>query len=282
MSVLKNSPNHPEPLEFIGPPRSGQVHELLHICTLKTSCALSSAKRCVVFCVMAIGAIEAFGQGTTGYLNYQNTAPDYIGGLQFYTQFGLICPEPPSGTAYWAELWFSTDPNPWVGALQPVKGSRVHFKTGDDAGLIDGNPMLQIPGTKGGDRVFIQLRVWDSRVGSWDEVLSRSKDALGRGTSALFSSELTGVDADGVFHEGTGNFSVALEGFCIFNIPEPSILVFGAVGLGILLFRRSHYRTGLSRQPAPITQWAIPASDHKSSKSIPCSRNCAFFSADSP
>lgn len=207
-------------------------------------------KKLFVTLAMASLAVGAFAQGTVGSLTYQNTAgvgkEKYVYGVNpsdpgaivsgndaaLYTGRELL-----SGTGYWAELWYGA-----TGAaeadLKAVAGSLVNFRTGTTAGLIQGKSKLDIPGTLGGDKVTLQLRVWGANATSWADVLT--KPDVGRGKSNLILNwELGGVDKDNGPHIGSGNIATGLEKFGLYTVvPEPSVVALGALGIGALLLRR--------------------------------------------
>lgn len=116
------------------------------------------------------------------------------------------------------------------------------FRTGIDAGLLIGVSKVTVPNSKRGDVVNLQIRVWDSRLSSWDEALG---EARGSGTVIGFSKVIKGYVLGGV--DGSGNSispinlsAAGLESFGLFffDAPEPSVLAVGALGLLALYHRR--------------------------------------------
>lgn len=190
-------------------------------------------------------AMGAFAQGTVGGVQYQNTGG--VGSERYV--FGVDSAAPTSnvlggtrdkvGAGYSAQLYYGA-----VGAseadLKAIDASLTTFKTGGLAGLINGNSKLTIPGTLGGTKVVLQLRVWDSTVASWADVLRPENNNKARGMSGLVSGyELSGVDAQNAPHIGSGNLAKnGLTSFGLYIVPEPSVIALGALGLGALVLRR--------------------------------------------
>lgn len=200
-------------------------------------------KKLFVTLALATVAVGAFAQGS---LTYQNTlgvgkekyifkpdpsAPTVAkngGALSEYAAFAKV-----DGTGYTAELYWGAGDNAAEGSLKAVAGSQVGFRTGGTAGLINGKSKLEIAGTLGGDKVTLQLRVWNNQGGtvtSWDQ-------AVEKGKSNLFVHELAGVDGSGAPKLGTGSIANGLTYFSL-TVPEPSVVALGALGLGALLLRR--------------------------------------------
>jgi len=202
-------------------------------------------KKLFVTFALATLAVGAFGQATIGSLTYQSTggsgkekyiyAPDPSaptvakngGALGDYAAFTKL-----SGTDYTAELWYASGAGASESSLKAVAGSAVAFRTGTSAGLIAGKSKLDIPDSKGGDVVTLQLRVWKSAGGAtWENTTER-------GASGLWSATLSGVNADGVI-SAPYSLSAGLTYFSLAStIPEPSVVALGALGLGALLLRR--------------------------------------------
>jgi len=199
-------------------------------------------KKLLVTFALATVAVGAFAQGS---LTYQNTGgvgkEKYVfkadpsnptvakngGTLADYAGFAKV-----EGADYIAELWWAAGENAAESSLKAVEGSQVSFRTGTTAGLINGKSKLDIAGTFGGDKVTLQLRVWNKNSGASYAV------AQERGASSLFNYGLSGVGRDGAPVVVSGNISSGLSYFSLTNVPEPSVVALGALGLGALLLRR--------------------------------------------
>ncbi|MBL9167113.1 MAG: PEP-CTERM sorting domain-containing protein [Verrucomicrobiales bacterium] len=148
------------------------------------------------------------------------------GSLSDYQGFQKV-----EGPGYYAELWWAPGEGQPEASLGPVPGSLVTFRIGPTAGLINGKARLEIPGTFGGDRVTLQLRVWENfgqTVNTWEEAMDAG---CIHGKSNLLGYELAGVDPAGNDRLGSGNMSYALQYFSLV-IPEPSSVSLLWLGLG--------------------------------------------------
>ncbi len=186
-------------------------------------------------------AVGAFAQGS---ILFQNTSGP---GSEKYI-YGVDSSNPTSdvlggtrekvGAGYSAQLFYGA-----TGASEAdLKAIDfvTTFKTGALAGLLNGNSKLVVPGLLGGTKIVLQLRVWDSSVASWADVVRSANDNKARGKSAMIANyELSGVDADNAPRVGSGNFAKSgLTSFGLYIVPEPSVIALGALGLGALVLRR--------------------------------------------
>ncbi|MBL9168219.1 MAG: PEP-CTERM sorting domain-containing protein [Verrucomicrobiales bacterium] len=186
-------------------------------------------------CFFALAAIASHAQGS---LTYQTTLgvgkEKYIFRCDPSLPFGSLYPGIKlEGAGFTAELWYAMGEGAAESSLTAVPGSQVGFRTGSTAGLINGKSKLDIAGTYGGDKVTLQLRVWNNEGGSvttWDK-------AFEKGLSNLFTHELSGVDASGSPKLGTGSIANGL-GFFVICVPEPSVVALGLLGLGSVLMAR--------------------------------------------
>lgn len=184
--------------------------------------------------------VGAFAQGKVGYQNTGGAGKEkYIYGVDAANPTSEVLGgtrDKVGGTTYSAQLWVGTSADD----LKAIDASLTTFKTGNTAGLINGNSNLVIPGLLGGTKVVIQLRAWANATGAvtWADVLKDGN--IARGMSALVTNyELSGVDADNGPHVGSGNLATAgLQSFGLYIVPEPSVIALGALGLGALVLRR--------------------------------------------
>ncbi|MBL9167185.1 MAG: PEP-CTERM sorting domain-containing protein [Verrucomicrobiales bacterium] len=197
--------------------------------------------------LLLVQTLTSFGQGS---VTYQSTLG--VGKEKYIFAYNPASPLTPihggsladyasatklEGTGFYAELWWAPGETPNTGSLQPVPGSLVTFRTGATAGLINGKSKLDIPGTFGGDKVTLQLRVWENynqTVNTWVDAINGAGQ---RGASNLWTHELAGVGRDGSPKLGTGSIA---NGLTYFNtpVPEPSSAVLALLGLGALAFGR--------------------------------------------
>ncbi|MBL9168221.1 MAG: hypothetical protein JNN07_10810 [Verrucomicrobiales bacterium] len=195
-------------------------------------------KTLVLTCLFALAAVGSHAQGS---LTYQNTLgvgkeryilrcnPAYVPGTGAPEYFRV------DGSGFTAELWYALGEGAAESSLTPVPGSQVGFRTGSTAGLINGKSKLDIPGTFGGDKVTLQLRVWNNENGS----ITSWGEAIEKGRSNLFTHELAGVDRNGAPKLGSGSIANGLQGsIYLYCIPEPSLVGLSLLGLGSVLMAR--------------------------------------------
>lgn len=198
-----------------------------------------SAAPIISFLVL-FSVITGFGQG---YLFYQNagerdvyvfmpdpsdpTVAKQGGRIVDYLGFSRV-----DGPGYYAELWWAPGDGLDEEGLKVVPESLVTFSSGINAGLIKGRSKLDIPGTFGGDRVTLQLRVWENfaqTVRTWEDALTVGSI---HGKSNLFVLQLTGWDINGNPILGNSSLRHGLRFFSLI-IPEPSIGALLGLGLGV-------------------------------------------------
>jgi hypothetical protein len=183
-------------------------------------------------------SLSAFSQGVI----FQNTAgmgkEKYIYGVDIDNPTNQELSgnrQKVSGTGFSAQLWVGTSESD----LAPASESVFHFKNGHLAGVIEGDSNFRVNGHKGGDSVYLQVRVWDNTSGvtSWSEVIA--SPSVARGVSNMICYDLSGVDDDRHLHLGSGNLaSAGLQSFALYVVPEPSMIALGSLGLGVLFLRR--------------------------------------------
>lgn len=197
-------------------------------------------KKLLVTFALATVAVGAFAQGAVSFQNTSGVGKEKFvfkadpsnptvakngGALADYANFAKV-----EGPDYVAELWWAAGENAAEGSLKPIPGSQVGFRS---AGIINGKSKLDLPaGTFGGDKVTLQLRVWNKTTGaSFD-------DAVEKGKSNLFTETLSGLDRNNGPVVVPGNISAHGLSYFSLAIPEPSVVALGALGLGALLLRR--------------------------------------------
>jgi hypothetical protein len=117
----------------------------------------------------------------------------------------------------------------------PSIGGSAPFRTGNAVGFV--NQFTATEGTIPGGTVGVnyQLRAWDNQNGqitSWSQVMA-SGGMVAAGTSdVLVLADALGAGA------GTPPYAAGLRSFQLTQVPEPSLIALGALGLGALLLRR--------------------------------------------
>ena len=141
-------------------------------------------------------------------------------------------PVPPpllSGTGYTASLWARP-----LGSSEPygfVASSA--FRTGLAAGFWV-TSMVTVPGILPGQQADFVVRAWDNQGGqitAWAQVMANPSIPHGE-SWAFASAPLGGVVGGDIF---TTPSTLGFRSFNLF-VPEPSTIVLGAVGAGLLLF----------------------------------------------
>ncbi len=199
-------------------------------------------------CVLAFSfaTLSTFGQGSVGYQNTAGVGTEkYIYGVDSANPMSNVLggTREKVGAGYFAELFWGR-PGSSEADLKPIEASLTTFKTGSNAGLLNGNSRLIILGALGGAKVTLQLRAWDNKEGtitSWEQVIAaQSNVCVPHGESALILNyELSGPDLENGPHVGSGNLAKAgLQSFAVLCTPEPSIIAMSALGFCALLLRR--------------------------------------------
>jgi hypothetical protein len=120
-----------------------------------------------------------------------------------------------------------------MGQLVLVTGSTTTFRTGTAAGFVTApavNPT--VPGVPENGTAAVQVRAWDNNGG----LVTSYADALAAGRAAGFSDIFSVGPLGGTL---TPSPNIAgLRSFNLTQVPEPSVIALGALGLGALLFRR--------------------------------------------
>ena len=195
-------------------------------------------------CVLAFSfaALSTFGQGCLVFQNGGMGREQFVYGLDPANPTSDVLEgirEKLSGPGYSAQIfWAEADSS--EADLKALEGSQTSFKTGNLAGLLLGFSKLCIPGTFGGTKVNLQMRVWDNQGGSltsWAGVIM--DNAVARGMSQILSNwELSGLDAENGPHLGSGNLKYRLRSFGLYLVPEPSVIAISTLGFCALLLRR--------------------------------------------
>jgi hypothetical protein len=194
-----------------------------------------------VFLTLAIVAIAAATQAQ-GTIQFLNSA---LSRLQYWEVVGgPISTAVPAGThvgAYWGAdaagaaaivgMGRGTLAGPTsltaAGGLWPAAGS-------------PGGAVYPVAGTQEGQRVWLKIAAW---VGG--DAQSPMGNLIFYGESAVVSVVLGPTAGPGtvVWQSAAGTATDRAKPFIIGGVPEPSVWVLGAVGIGALLLRRRRFRT---------------------------------------
>lgn len=168
-------------------------------------------------------ALSTLRTKAEGELRYVNTAG--VGRESFIYRCPHVIGVPPvklTGTEAYAQLWFAPASNATEDRLQPVPGSLTTFRSNNAAGLIVGVSRLLIPGTLGGDRITLQLRVWLNlglTVTNWETALQTTGTEPQK-SNLIPSYTLAGLGPNSVPYLGDGPLGPYLTSFdCVPVIP---------------------------------------------------------------
>jgi len=215
-------------------------------------------KKLLVTLVAVAVAVTAFGQGA---ITFNNGVPNSVVAPIFGPQSGdslaslsgnaaatsgapagfpagttVYTGAPLSGNNYFAQLWGGLAGTA-DGALQPLKtavGADVilNFRTtSGQLGLVRTvASAVVVPGVGAGETARIQMRVWEARGGAtWADAIANADTTVLRGASPSFNLTLAANPVN----------PVGLVSFNLYQVPEPSVIALGVLGVGaLLLFRR--------------------------------------------
>jgi len=140
------------------------------------------------------------------------------------------------GTNYKAQLYFGAA-NATESSLTAVASAAKSFRVATTTlpGTWSGGTAT-IAGFSAGDKVTLQVRVWDSTFGA-DFATASAAVGAQYGKSALFTYTIPAPTDPpaALLMTGLTAFQLKLN---TPNVPEPSTLALGALGLGALLLRR--------------------------------------------
>jgi PEP-CTERM motif len=207
-------------------------------------------KKTLILVVLAVAAYNTFGQGTISmgnqFAGFQ--APIYgpdpsnpLMSVSGQSSVGL----PTGSTVYGGPLLqgsgytFALFAGP-ANTTDPaalVLVATTTFRTGAAAGYVRATE-VPIPSIAPAQTATVQVRVWDNQggtVGSWANVLA--SPSIARGESALFQTGALG-GPNPPNPPGTAPNLTGWQSFNVHQVPEPSVIALGALGLGALLLRR--------------------------------------------
>lgn len=187
--------------------------------------------------VLAICVQTALSQGSVNFINsgaFATTADrlvykDFVGGVKL------------TGTNYVTALYWGRTADALntfaVRAIgdETLDRATAPFRAVDPstsaAGTFGGG-IRYFTGAVTGDQLFLQVRVWDITKGATFEAVRALNDFQSWGESAVFNYTVAAST------DATGLKMVNMRAFAL-NVPEPSTIALGVLGLGsLLLFRR--------------------------------------------
>ena len=195
------------------------------------------------FALVALGVQAAFSQGQ---VNFANTATTFTDGIDRFVYIGSVGGTKLTGTNYAAAIYWSKGSDPIgnnfaIRTFSPINdaigASVALFRAVDPAtstlaGSWSGGARY-FNGALIGDTLNLQIRVWDiQKFQSYEAAAAAQGGGSAYGQSQPFSFTVpAATDTAGLRLTGLHAFAV--------NVPEPSTIALGVLGLGsLLLFRR--------------------------------------------
>jgi hypothetical protein len=186
-------------------------------------------KKTAIILSFAVAAFAVQAQQSISFNNNNLGTPRLV---TFDSSFGALAGSGvrngvADGASFVAQL-FQVD----GAALTPI-GATANFRvaTTSSPGTWSGGTRT-LAGVTQGAELNLQVRAWDAAFASYDAALAAGK---GAGQSAVFTFK----DALSSPPGAADNFMVNFQGFTISQVPEPSTIALGALGVaGLLFFRR--------------------------------------------
>lgn len=198
----------------------------------------------IIILLTLVAAVSAYSQGTVNFNTKVSSTPS-IDAPIFYGGGGPATAGKVNGggtgsfggsTAY-AALYGG--PVGTTEANLVLLGSAVGFRSGVAAGYVNAGSVT-ISGVPAGASALVQLRVWDTGVAgsTWESLGSSWPVYFGK--TGIIRIAALGSDSQTAANLVDADTGLAIQGFSIGWVPEPSILGLGLIGAvaGLLVFRR--------------------------------------------
>jgi hypothetical protein len=183
-------------------------------------------KKLIYIAAVLVASLSAYAQGTIAFNNR-------VVGVIDAPVFDVGGTVRLSGTAFFAQL-YAGPAGTAEDALTAI-GTPVTFRTGNAAGFV--NPPagdITVSGVPVGGTARVQMRAWDATFGTYGAALAGTGKV---GKSNLF--DVAGLGGQGPSGPpATAPNLVGLQGFSLTQVPEPSTIALGALGVAALFFRR--------------------------------------------
>lgn len=181
-------------------------------------------KKLILGSLCTLAAVSALAQGTINFNNYVGagaTVNALVSGPS-----GLL------GNTFYGQLYAGAT----EASLSPI-GVAVKFTTSVATSLPTGKingGAVTATGLAGGTKAFVQLRAWDVASGtSYDAAAGSAAGFVGK--SGVISITLGDPNAA---PPTTPADLLGLAAFSVAQVPEPSTMALGLLGLGALMLRR--------------------------------------------
>jgi len=182
-------------------------------------------KKLIFVAALLAASLSAYAQGTVAFNNR-------VVGIVDQPIFDVGGTIRLSGTAFFAQLYAGP-----AGAAESALvaiGAPTTFRTGAGAGYINAVSEVTVPGVAVGATAAIQMRAWDATFGTYGAAEAGNGKI---GKSNVFAvSGLGGQGPSGP--PATAPNITGLQSFSLTQVPEPSTIALGALGVAALLLRR--------------------------------------------
>jgi len=189
-------------------------------------------KKLLIVGLLVIASASAFAQGTVSFNNNGLATPLPDNLAVFFGDTATGHRLTLGDGVYVAQLYFGAAGSP-ESALTAVSAPAANFRVATTA-----NPGTWSGGTRTltgfdvGATVALQVRVWNTTDGSDYATAFAKNNGLFTGKSSIFSYTVPAAGSPPAAY-AMGNFA----GFSVV-VPEPSVIVLGILGAGVLLLRR--------------------------------------------
>lgn len=171
---------------------------------------------------VVLGLVTASGAFAQGTFNLVNGSPAVDAAISD-SQGALI-----ANPGYWVQAFTAAGPGAPANSLSPL-GTPFRTEPGDPGYFYNG--VTAIPGLAGGVTASVQIRAWSDDQNSYDAAVSAPGAQWG--ASNVVDVDLVSGTALNKELVGLTAFSLTLN-----PIPEPSVIMLGVVGAGLLWARR--------------------------------------------
>ena len=187
-------------------------------------------KKLLVLVSTIFAGMNLFAQGTVNFGNRSDAAV-----FDGTTGAKLV-----AGNRFIAELWYAPDtggPAPTTSDMVALTGARTGI--GPVAGLFTGGTKTTPNTTAPGGAAYFQVRIWEAAFGAdWATASTAPGSLSGCSDIIRVTTGNPGAVPPGTPGSlmASGLKSFTLLGFC--PAPEPSVVAFGLLGAGALIFLR--------------------------------------------
>jgi hypothetical protein len=175
-------------------------------------------KKILVVGILSLATAGLFAQGTVNFANVGTWGSAAI----IDSTTGS-----PVGAGFVAQLYAGADAN----SLAPVGDTAAVIA---NVGFVNGGQRI-IPGVPGGQDGFFQVKAWNGGFATYEEALVGDPASIMAGESTVFS--VATADPNAVPPPPPAALST-MQSFQVLPVPEPSTILLGLFGAGLLLFRR--------------------------------------------